>query len=288
MIGKKMFKKIAQKVVDSHKASAGKASAPSAPQAIGSPKRGRFSKVATAIASAAPKAKATGSKEEDVKNLMKNLPKLMRGRFKMFNEGGAVKKPVKRAAGSPPKGETTYEVLGRRVTKEQYDEASKEMDRPKSKVEEDMDDFAKQARERAKMKPVKRAGGSGPKGEEMAEAMGKASAPIPAGMAAAKIKRLQKALKEKYGPNMPRVSEKELKEMDELVPKMKTGGMAMKGKMADKVGRAMKKTAADAKGRAMTKAPKKMMGGGMAKYAKGGSVACGPATRGYGAARKGK
>ena len=65
----------------------------------------------------------------------------------------------------------------------------------------------------------------------------------------------------------------------------KKGGMAMK----DKVGRAMKKTTADAKGRAMTKAPKKMMGGGMMKgYAGGGDVTCGKATRGYGAARKGK
>jgi hypothetical protein len=60
------------------------------------------------------------------------------------------------------------------------------------------------------------------------------------------------------------------------------------GGMADKTGRAMKKTTADSEGRAMTKAPKKMMGGGMAKYAKGGQVACGPATRGYGAARKSK
>jgi hypothetical protein len=69
-----------------------------------------------------------------------------------FIDSAKTAKPVKRAAGSSPKGETTYEVLGRRVTKEQYDEASKEMDRPKSKVEEDMDDFAKQAKERAKMK----------------------------------------------------------------------------------------------------------------------------------------
>jgi len=60
----------------------------------------------------------------------------------------------------------------------------------------------------------------------------------------------------------------------------KKGGSVMK---ADKTGRAMKKTTADTKGRAM-----KMMGGGMAKYAKGGQVACGPATRGYGAARKSK
>ena len=61
------------------------------------------------------------------------------------------------------------------------------------------------------------------------------------------------------------------------------------GGAADKTGRAMKKTTADAKGRAMTKAPKKMMGGGMMKgYAGGGDVTCGKATRGYGAARKGK
>lgn len=115
-------------------------------------------KVSTAMASALPKGSkldtsSPENKEENVKNLMKAMRKV--GRFKMFKEGGAVKKPVKRAAGSPPKGETTYEVLGRRVTKEQYDKASKEMDRPKSKVEEDMDDFAKQARERAKMKPKK-------------------------------------------------------------------------------------------------------------------------------------
>jgi len=71
----------------------------------------------------------------------------------------------------------------------------------------------------------------------------------------------------------------------------KIGGMRFKdGGMADKTGRAMKKTDADAKGRAMSKkAPKKMMGGGMMKgYAEGGDVTCGKATRGYGAARKGK
>jgi len=87
---------------------------------------------------------ATASAEEDESTTpgRNDLPIL-------FKKGGSVRK---RAAGSPPKGETRYEVLGRRVTKEQYDEASKEMDRPKSKVEEDMDDFAKQAKERAKMK----------------------------------------------------------------------------------------------------------------------------------------
>ena len=42
-----------------------------------------------------------------------------------------------------------YEILGRPVSKEQYEEASKKMDAPQSKVEEDMDDFAKRARERA-------------------------------------------------------------------------------------------------------------------------------------------
>lgn len=54
-----------------------------------------------------------------------------------------------------------YEVLGRPVTKEQYEEASKRMDTPQSKVEEDMDDFAKRAKERAsqRMTPVKKAKG---------------------------------------------------------------------------------------------------------------------------------
>jgi hypothetical protein len=86
--------------------------------------------------------------------IMGRFKKALKGRrigpFK-FKEGGSVRK---RAAGSPPKGETRYEVLGRSVTKEQYDAASKEMDRPKSKVEEDMDDFAKKAKERL-MKPKK-------------------------------------------------------------------------------------------------------------------------------------
>lgn len=157
---------------------------------------------------------AAGSGEKMRKPGAKGAPSKMD-----FINSAKTAKPVKRAAGSPPKGEEVYEVLGRRVTKEQYDEASKEMDRPKSKVEEDMDDFAKRAKERAMMKPKK----------------------------------------------------------------------MMAGGMADKVGRAMKKPTADAKGRAMTKAPKKMMGGGMMKgYAGGGDVACGKATRGYGAARKGK
>lgn len=87
--------------------------------------------------------------------------------------------------------------------------------------------------------------------------------------------------------------EREAKQARGLLGKLKgrrIGPFKFKeGGMADKTGRAMKKTTADAKGRAMTKAPKKMMGGGMAKgYAKGGDVTCGKATRGYGAARKGK
>jgi hypothetical protein len=210
------FRKLFKKVADSNKASAPSAAkkveAVSAPAFSG--KKGimrLFKNIGSRTATATAQSDKAGE-EPNVQNLMKAFK---RGRFKMFKEGGSVRK---RAAGSPPKGETRYEVLGRRVTKEQYDEASKEMDRPKSKVEEDMDDFAKQAKARAKMKA---------KG-------------------------------------------------------MKSGGMA------DKTGRAMTKTTADAKGRAMTKAPKKMMGGGMAKYAKGGQVACGPATRGYGAARKSK
>jgi hypothetical protein len=158
---------------------------------------------------------AAGSGEKMRKPGSKGAPSKMD-----FVKSARTAKPVKRSEGSGPKGEAVYEILGRRVTKEQYDEASKEMDRPKSKVEEDMDDFAKQAKERAMMKPKK----------------------------------------------------------------------MMSGGMADKVGRAMKKPTADAKGRAMSKkAPKKMMGGGMMKgYAGGGDVTCGKATRGYGAARKGK
>ena len=54
-----------------------------------------------------------------------------------------------------------YEILGRPVSKEQYEEASKRMDAPQSKVEEDMDDFAKRAKERAaqRMTPVRKATG---------------------------------------------------------------------------------------------------------------------------------
>lgn len=140
-----------------------------------------------------------------------------------------------------------------------------------------------------KVMPRMRAEGSGPNGEEMPEKMGRAMGSSNVSGKLAKIKKLQAAAKEKYEPKM-RLSEKEMKEVEELMPKMKTGGMAMKSKMADKVGRAMKKTDADAKGRAMSKkTPKKMMGGGMMKgYADGGDVTCGKATRGYGAARKGK
>jgi hypothetical protein len=52
-----------------------------------------------------------------------------------------------------------YEILGRPVSKEQYEEASKQMDAPQSKVEEDMDDFAKRAKERAAKKIKMKKGG---------------------------------------------------------------------------------------------------------------------------------
>jgi hypothetical protein len=50
-----------------------------------------------------------------------------------------------------------YEILGRPVTKEQYEAASKKMDAPQSReVEKEMDDFAKRARERAAAKKVRK------------------------------------------------------------------------------------------------------------------------------------
>jgi hypothetical protein len=52
-----------------------------------------------------------------------------------------------------------YEILGQPVSKEQYEEASKKMDAPQSKVEEDMDDFAKRAKERAAKKIKMKNGG---------------------------------------------------------------------------------------------------------------------------------
>lgn len=59
--------------------------------------------------------------------------------------------------GMPPKGVrkfqgggAVYEVNGQRVTKEEYEQAGKDMNTPKSKVEEEMMDFAKAAKERAK------------------------------------------------------------------------------------------------------------------------------------------
>jgi hypothetical protein len=38
-----------------------------------------------------------------------------------------------------------YEILGRPVTKEQYEAAAKKMDAPQSEAEKEMDDFAKRA-----------------------------------------------------------------------------------------------------------------------------------------------
>ena len=148
----KMAKKVAQKVADSNKASAPSAAkkgeAVSAPASSGKAKgiMGAIKNIGRRTATATAQSDKKGE-EPNAQNLMNAMRRA--GKFKMFKEGGSVRK---RAAGSPPKGETRYEVLGRSVTKEQYDAASKEMDRPKSKVEEDMDDFAKQAKERAKMK----------------------------------------------------------------------------------------------------------------------------------------
>jgi hypothetical protein len=50
-----------------------------------------------------------------------------------------------------------YEILGRPVTKEQYEAASKKMDAPQSEVEKEMDDFAKRARERAAQRKLEKA-----------------------------------------------------------------------------------------------------------------------------------
>jgi len=78
--------------------------------------------------------------------------------------GGGMKKggaPVRKFQG----GGAVYEVNGQRVTKEQYEKAGREMDTPKSKAEEEMMDFAKAAKERAKaraqskMAPVNKAKG---------------------------------------------------------------------------------------------------------------------------------
>jgi hypothetical protein len=49
-----------------------------------------------------------------------------------------------------------YEILGRPVTKEQYEAASKKMDAPQSEVEKEMDDFAKRARERAAQRKLEK------------------------------------------------------------------------------------------------------------------------------------
>jgi hypothetical protein len=49
-----------------------------------------------------------------------------------------------------------YEILGRPVTKEQYEASAKKMDAPQSEVEKDMDDFAKRARERAAQRKLEK------------------------------------------------------------------------------------------------------------------------------------
>ena len=49
-----------------------------------------------------------------------------------------------------------YEILGRPVTKEQYEAAAKKMDDPQSEAEKEMDDFAKRARERAAQRKLEK------------------------------------------------------------------------------------------------------------------------------------
>jgi hypothetical protein len=49
-----------------------------------------------------------------------------------------------------------YEILGRPVTKEQYEAASKKMDAPQSEVEKEMDDFAKRAKRTSSSKKVRK------------------------------------------------------------------------------------------------------------------------------------
>jgi hypothetical protein len=48
------------------------------------------------------------------------------------------------------------EILGRPVTKEQYEAAAKKMDAPQSEAEKEMDDFAKRARERAAQRKLEK------------------------------------------------------------------------------------------------------------------------------------
>ena len=50
------------------------------------------------------------------------------------------------------KPEQVYEVLGRRVTKEQYDDSKKRMDSIADELPEDLLEFGKAARQRAKQK----------------------------------------------------------------------------------------------------------------------------------------
>jgi len=50
------------------------------------------------------------------------------------------------------KPEQVYEVLGRRVTKEQYDDSKKRMDSIAEEIPEDLLEFGKAARQRAKQK----------------------------------------------------------------------------------------------------------------------------------------
>lgn len=159
----------------------GKASSPAKAIAASAPKGGSVEKPGLYANINAKKARiAAGSGEKMRKPGSKGAPSKMD-----FIKSARTAKPVKRSEGSGPKGEAVYEILGRRVTKEQYDEASKEMDRPKSKVEEDMDDFAKRAKERAKLKKMKTGGMVDKVGRAMkkptADARGRAMRAAPRG-----------------------------------------------------------------------------------------------------------
>jgi hypothetical protein len=88
-----------------------------------------------------------------------------------MKKGGAVKKKSVSSALNGPRycnawqdpwedgvvmAKEIYEILGRPVTKEQYEAAAKKMDAPQSEAEKEMDDFAKRARERAAQRKLEK------------------------------------------------------------------------------------------------------------------------------------
>lgn len=87
------------------------------------------------------KSSAAKEKEDEIRGKAKGFLKSFAKRPR-FAEGGEV-----------------YEVNGQRVTKKQYEEAAKKMDKPKSKAEEELFDFANKAKARNKMTPINKAKG---------------------------------------------------------------------------------------------------------------------------------